>query len=36
MTMTTGGWVFMIVAWAVILSLISYCLTKVLTKKKPG
>jgi hypothetical protein len=36
MTMTTGGWVFMIVAWAAILWLIGHCLIKVLTKKKPG
>jgi hypothetical protein len=32
--MTTGGWVFMISAWACIFTLIIFCFSKVLANKK--
>ncbi len=28
--MTTGGWIFLILAWGSILTLSSYCIIKVL------
>lgn len=30
MEMTTEGWIFLILAWGVILSLTAYCFNKVL------
>lgn len=35
MTFTTGGIIFMIVAWGLIISLIAYCMTKVLRNQGP-
>lgn len=32
--MTTGGWVFMICAWAGILSLAAFCFSKILRNRK--
>ena len=32
--MTTGGWVFMIGAWTAIISLVIFCFSKVLRKRK--
>lgn len=32
--MTTGGWVFMLGAWTAILSLVVFCFSKILRRKK--
>jgi hypothetical protein len=32
--MTTGGWIFMIGAWAGILSLVIFCCSKILLKNR--
>ena len=32
--MSTGGWVFMIGAWAAIISLAIFCFSKVLRRRK--
>jgi hypothetical protein len=32
--MTTGGWVFMIGAWAAIISLAIFCFSKVIRNRK--
>lgn len=29
--LTTGGWVFLVLAWTVIFGLVGYCFKKVLT-----
>ncbi len=34
MTITAGGWVFLIAAWGCILALSVYCTIKVLTSKQ--
>ncbi len=34
MTITPGGWVFMVAAWAGIFGLASYCLFKVIFRGK--
>lgn len=31
--MTTGGWVFMIGAWAAIFSLVVFCFSKILGRR---
>jgi hypothetical protein len=33
MSMTWGGWVFLVATWGAMLILISYCMAKVLRKK---
>ena len=32
-SMTTGGWIFMIVSWAVILTLFVYCMYRTLRSR---
>ncbi len=32
--MTTGGWIFMIVVWVLILCLVGYCLWKTLSLER--
>lgn len=32
--MSTGSWIFMLVTWAAILALVSFCYYKVLTKDR--
>jgi len=34
MTMTTGGWIFLVLAWSCILGLVLFCMTKVLRGKQ--
>ncbi len=34
--MTTGGWILMLTSWTVIITLFSFCLTKVLTTHRDG
>ncbi|MBU1707992.1 hypothetical protein KKG05_02160 [bacterium] len=31
--MTTVGWIFMAISWGVILSLVTYCFTKVIRNR---
>ena len=33
--MTTGGWLFLIVAWGVIISLVVYCYARTLSCEEP-
>ncbi len=30
--MTVGGWIFIILSWGVILSLLTYCFVRILSK----
>lgn len=34
--MTTGGWIFMIFSWGVILALVVYAYAKTLTSNRHG
>lgn len=32
--MTTGGWIFIILSWGIVLSVLVWCIHRVLTSKK--
>ncbi len=34
MGLTTGGWIFLIIAWGCVISLTVYCFTRVLKSEK--
>ena len=33
--MTTGGWIFMIGSWTLILGVLGYCMYRIVTEKRP-
>ena len=34
MNMTTGGWIFLVLSWGVILSLVLFCYSKIISDKE--